>query len=219
MNSVHDMGGMHGLGPLVRHANEPVFHHPWEGRVHGLNAAISAWRKWNLDAFRQALESIPGADYLRMTYYERWLCAVTKLSVDAGLVSREEVASGRPADGQTRSIPPLRPEMILPGFRAGAPKSRPVDATPRFSLGDRVRARVINPPTHTRLPRYLRGHEGEIAAHHGAHVFPDSNALFQGQNPQHLYTVQFRATDLWGPDANPRDTVRADLWEPYLDHA
>jgi len=26
MNGVHDMGGMDGFGPVVREANEPVFH-------------------------------------------------------------------------------------------------------------------------------------------------------------------------------------------------
>jgi len=33
MNSVHDMGGMQGFGPIQREVNEPVFHAPWEGRV------------------------------------------------------------------------------------------------------------------------------------------------------------------------------------------
>jgi nitrile hydratase subunit beta len=54
---------------------------------------------------------------------------------------------------------------------------------------------------------------------HGAHVFPDTNALFQGENPQPLYTVKFRALDLWGEAASARDTVCIDLWEDYLERA
>ena len=50
MNGVHDMGGMHGLGPVQHEQNEPVFHAPWEGRVFALNLAAGAWRKWSLDA-------------------------------------------------------------------------------------------------------------------------------------------------------------------------
>lgn len=219
MNSVHDMGGMDGLGTLAPEPDEPLFHAPWEARVLGLASALGAWGKWNTDVFRQAQERLPAAEYLRMSYYERWFTVYASLAVDAGLISREEIAAGRPAPGEPKATPKLRPEMIVPAFLAGSPKTRPVESAPRFTAGEHVRARIINPATHTRLPRYLRGHAGEITAHHGAHVFPDSNALFQGENPQHLYTVRFRATDVWGPDANPRDTICADLWEPYLDHA
>ena len=70
---------------------------------------------------------------------------------------------------------------------------------------------------HHRLPRYIRGHFGEIILYHGAHVFPDTNACFAGENPQHLYTVRFSAEELWGGDASLRDTVTADLWESYLE--
>jgi len=218
MNSVHDMGGMEGLGRLQIERNEPVFHAAWEGRVMGLNAALSAWRKWNLDVFRHEQERIPAAEYLRMSYYERWLITVMSLAQQAGLVSNAEIFSGRPDRSSAPATPPLRPGMVGAN-RKGSPKVRPTTVTPLFSLGDHVRARIINPTKHTRLPRYLRGHAGEVTTHHGAHVFPDSNAQFHGESPQHLYTVRFRARDVWGEEANPRDSVYADLWEPYLDHA
>ena len=73
MNGVHDMGGMHGMGPVQHEKDEPVFHARWEGRVYALNRAMRAWRKWNIDADRHEIELIPPADYLRMSYYERWL--------------------------------------------------------------------------------------------------------------------------------------------------
>ena len=78
-------------------------------------------------------------------------------------------------------------------------------------------ARDINPIGHTRLPRYVRGRLGTIECHHGAHVFPDSNARFEGENPQFLYTVHFEARELWGKDANPADAIYVDLWEDYLE--
>jgi nitrile hydratase subunit beta len=82
-----------------------------------------------------------------------------------------------------------------------------------------VRTRNIHPPTHTRLPRYARDKQGVIIALRGAHVFPDTNAQFQGENPQPLYIVKFEARALWADAANPRDTVCLDLWEDYLEPA
>ena len=36
MNGIHDMGGMHGMGPIKYDKNEPVFHERWEGRAWAL---------------------------------------------------------------------------------------------------------------------------------------------------------------------------------------
>jgi nitrile hydratase len=58
-----------------------------------------------------------------------------------------------------------------------------------------------------------------VTALHGAHVFPDSHAHGNGEDPRPLYTVRFAAQELWGHQANPRDTVSLDLWEPYLEFA
>jgi len=85
-------------------------------------------------------------------------------------------------------------------------------------MGDRVRTRNMNPATHTRLPRYCRDKPGTIVAVHGAHVFPDSNARGEGENPQWLYGVRFEARDLFGDDTTAT-AVHADLWEPYLEPA
>jgi nitrile hydratase len=60
---------------------------------------------------------------------------------------------------------------------------------------------------------------GEVVRWHGAHVFPDANAAGRGEDPHHLYTVRFSAQELWGEAADPRDSVRLDLWEPYLERA
>lgn len=219
MNSIHDMGGMQGFGPLVREAEEPLFHAPWEARIVGVMPALGAWRKWNSDVFRQTIESVPAADYLRTSYYEKRLNALTTLAIEAGLLSREEVATGQVAPGTPKLTPCLAPEAVSEVMARGVPKSRPALAPARFAIGQRVRPRNIHPTTHTRLPRYVRGRLGEVRALHGAHVFPDSSALRQGENPQHLYAIRFSARELWGEDANARDSVCLDLWEPYLEPA
>ena len=101
----------------------------------------------------------------------------------------------------------------------GRPARRDVAVTPRFPVKQRVRARNIHPTGHTRLPRYARGKVGEVVRDHGVFVFPDTNALFQGEKPQHVYSVRFAARELWGEQASPRDAVYIDLWDDYLELA
>ena len=220
MNGVHDMGGMHGFGPIKPERDEPVFHARWEGRALALQLAAGAWRKWNIDASRHSRELIPGPEYLRMTYYEKWIAGLIELLVQTGLVTRTEVEKGRPAPGTTKAVPPLTtaqvPDLLL---SRGVQYTRDVQATPRYKAGDRVRARNIHPTGHTRLPRYARGHAGVIRHDHGVFVFPDTNAHFLGEQPQHLYSVRFEARELWGETAPAQDAVHLDLWDSYLDPA
>ncbi|HLW48344.1 MAG TPA: nitrile hydratase subunit beta [bacterium] len=219
MNGVHDMGGMHGMGPVRHDPHEPVFHEPWEGRVFALNVAMRAWRKWNIDAGRYEIELLPPADYLRMSYYEKWFARLIALLVKTGLVTRREVETGRPAPGSPKVEPALAAPHVLSLVRNGAAASRQVPVAPRFGVRQRVRARTLNPVGHTRLPRYVRGRVGTIERDHGVYVFPDTNALFRGENPQHVYSVRFAARELWGDQASSRDAVYVDLWDDYLEPA
>jgi nitrile hydratase beta subunit len=220
MNGIHDMGGMHGMGPIRHETNEPVFHERWEARAYALDRAIRAWAEWNIDEGRHAIELLPPADYLRMSYYEKWLTRNIALLVQHGLVTREEMESGKAAPGSPKSTPALTAAAVL-----AAPAQRPSFERPnsgakaRFKAGDQVRARNINPAGHTRLPRYARGRQGTIDRHHGVFVFPDTNAHFLGEQPQHLYSVRFAARELWGDGASPRDFVYLDMWDSYLEHA
>jgi len=111
----------------------------------------------------------------------------------------------------------LSPADVAQVLYRGAPTERATDTRAAFKAGDKVRAKTINPPTHTRLPRYVRGRIGTIERVIGYHVFPDSNALGAGENPQWLYTVRFDGRELWGGDADPGVTVSVDAWEPYLE--
>ena len=97
MNSVHDMGGMHGFGPIQPEKNEPVFHGRWEGRVFALDRLVRG--KWNAGASRYQKELIPPAEYLRISYFEKVLIGLTGLLIKNGLVTRAEVDNGKPARG------------------------------------------------------------------------------------------------------------------------
>lgn len=218
MNGVHDMGGMQGMGPIDPEPNEPVFHARWESRVFALRRAMGAWRKWNIDATRYQVELVPPAEYLALGYYARQFVAFLVMLERHGFVTRGELASGT-AEPQSTATPALRPEQARALVALGVPTSRPIDSPPRFEVGQRVRARDLNPIGHTRLPRYVRGRVGTIARQHGGFVFPDTNAHFRGEHPQHLYSVRFEARDLWGADAGPRDGIYLDLWDGYLDPA
>ncbi len=217
MNSVHDMGGMHGLGPIAPETDEPVFHLAWETRVLALTLAVGAWGKWNIDASRHQRELIAGRDYLAMSYYEKWLTGLIELIVKTGLASRSEIATGRPVKGASRLVPPLNAARVASVLAAGGSFTRDVAAPARFVAGDEVRARTINPAGHTRLPRYVRGRRGVVERDHGVHVFPDSNAHGAGECPQRLYGVRFAARELWGETSAKRDTVHLDLWDAYLE--
>lgn len=184
-----------------------------------LNLALGAWRKWNIDAGRFQIEQVPPADYLRMSYYEKWLARIIELSVKRGLVTRAEIESGQPAAGSTKATPPLTADNVPSMLRGGAGAIRNVPAIAHFKVGQRVRARNINPAGHTRLPRYARGKTGTVDRNHGVYVFPDTNAEFLGENPQHVYSVRFAARELWGDQASPRDAVYIDLWDDYLEPA
>jgi nitrile hydratase len=217
MNGVHDLGGMHGMGPIRYEKNEPVFHALWEGRVYAMNRALGAWHKWNLDAWRHDIELLPPSDYLRMSYYEKWLATLEKRVVKYGFVTEEELASGKAAPGTNKATPALTPELARRIGR-GIPSGKDPSIPPQFQVGQRVRARNINPSGHTRLPRYARGKTGQIARDHGVYVFPDTNAQYKGEKRQHVYSVRFASRELWGEQASPRDSVYIDMWDDYLEH-
>ena len=218
MNGVHDMGGMHGMGPIVREANEPVFHHAWERRVLALSLATSALGQWNVDMSRHARERMPAAQYLAATYYAKWLYGLELLLLETGLVTREELEMGR-ARGRRSGQRVLEAADVQKFLTKGRGFRLPDDVPPRFKPGDRVVGRNMQPTGHTRLPRYVRGRHGVIDRDRGVFIFADANAMGLGPKPQHLYSVRFGARELWGADASPRDAVYVDLWDDHLDPA
>jgi nitrile hydratase len=213
------MGGMQDMGPVRYEKNEPVFHKTWEARTFALQVAAGAWGKWNLDASRHQRELIPPAELLSMSYYETWLAGLLELLVKRGLVTGAELESGRPAGGSPKLMPPLTADQVPPRVARGRPARRDIAVAARFQAGQQIRAVNMHPIGHTRLPRYVRGKLGTIYRDHGVFVFPDTNAHFLGEKPQHVYSVRFAARELWGRQAAPHDTVYIDLWDDYLEPA
>ena len=143
----------------------------------------------NVDAFRHAIERLDPVTYLTAGYWGRWLGALERLAVE--------------------DDPTLRRESRL--------SRRAVDRAPAFAAGARVRVRDYFPAGHTRMPGYVRGRRGTVAAGHPAFVYPDSHAHGRGENPQHVYSVRFEAGELFGASADPASTVHVDLFEDYLE--
>ncbi|MDP9374601.1 MAG: nitrile hydratase subunit beta [Chloroflexota bacterium] len=220
MNGVHDLGGMHGFGPIQREENEPLFHAAWEARVFGIMRVARAQQEYfTLDAMRHGIERMPPAEYLRSSYYERWLASVEYNMSEQGLIDGDElearVASLREHSGA--DPPRAREVAVLPQAREAPPKSSP--PMPRFAVGDVIMTRNVHPVGHTRLPRYARGKRGVIHRAYGPQTFPDTNAHGLGEQPQPLYSVRFVGSELWGDSAEPGQVVYLDLWDSYLDPA
>ncbi len=167
-----------------------MYHEPWEGRVAALSRRLMA--NSTVDRFRYTIEQMPPADYLTSRYYERWLWAAERLSTDPG---------------------------ILDGLRHAArldPPSGEPATPPRFSAGQTVR--VGNPVTtgHTRVPRYVRNHEGTVLRRSCAWPHPtDSAATGRYGSPEHVYAVAFAGRDVFGSDAD--HVVVVDVWERDLE--
>jgi len=216
MNGAQDLGGMQGFGPVQPEPNEPVFHAEWEKRAFALTLAMGMPGGWNIDMGRFARENRPPGEYLSMSYYQIWFAALESMLKERDLVSDNEITAGH-ARGTPKPVKRvLSPGDVLKVLHRGGPTERETNTHAAFKPGDKVRTKNINPPTHTRLPRYVRGHVGTIERVIGFHVFPDSNAQGAGENPQWLYTVRFDGRELWGPDGDPTSTVSVDAWESYL---
>ena len=219
MNGVHDMGGMDGFGKVEPEPNEPVFHAPWEGRVMAMNRAMGAVGVWNIDIGRFSREMLPAHVYLASSYYRKWFLGLEQMLLERGLIAADEVASGH---AKHPAMPLARGNFTVDDVQRIMTRgsfSRPPQGAARYKPGDRVRAKNIHPVSHTRLPRYVRGHVGVVERLHGSHVFPDTVVAGQGESPQWLYTVCFDSRELWGDDADPTVKVSIDAFEPYLDPA
>jgi nitrile hydratase len=219
MNGPHDLGGAHGFGPVVPEADEPPFHADWERRVFALTLAMGGTGTWTLDMSRRARENIPPAEYLASSYYEIWLKGLERLLREQGLASAAELEAGKAGEPPVALARKPTADKVAAGLARGAPTEREPAAPALFKAGDPVRARIINPTSHTRLPRYVRGRNGRIGALRGAHVFADASAAGRGEDPQWLYSVAFDAAEVWGPDGRAGDEIVIDLWEPYLERA
>lgn len=219
MNGIHDMGGMHGFGAIPDIENETAFHHEWERRMFALNMATGALGLWNIDQSRAEMEATPAEEYLRGDdYFRRFLLRLERLAVSHGLANPSEIEAGHRVEPPSSGLTALTPERLAVNVAVGSPSARPKTRARLFNDGDRVRARMLNPATHTRLPRYVRGHLGVVVHTHGMHVYPDHSALGR-PDAEWLYSVVFDGRQVWGEECEPGCEVVVDAFEPYLEHA
>jgi nitrile hydratase len=219
MNGVHDMGGMHGFGPIEREANEPRFHYDWERRVFAIRVASPIPIP---GGSRHNIEQMPPADYLNTSYYEKWLQSRLQGFIDAGVITAEELEArlAEFRDNPDAQVPrreaPEQVQAALARLLSWKSSRREADLTPQFAVGGAVQVRNLHPPNHTRLPRYVRGQSGTVTRYYGVYDLQDT--MPEGVEPpvEPLYAVRFDSRDLWGEAADVNSVVYLDMWESYL---
>jgi nitrile hydratase beta subunit len=237
MPEVHDLGGRaEYFAPVPHDPDEPAFQQRWEERVFGMVALVQMALNKTPDQFRWETEQLPPKKYLP-SYFGRWLAALeNEMTRDGYLADGEVDAKLEKRDGKRgRKALPIgrtaislvvratsRPTLpswlltkVLPHVFGAA---RPTFRKPAFDIGDVVRVRARS-DGHTRQPSYVTGKIGIITAHFGAAAFPDARAVGRREPPQHIYTVAFSGSELWGTRAEPGTEIRIELYEPYLEEA
>ena len=221
MDGIHDLGGKQGHGKVDKgQPNAKNFAERWQAAVFTMSNVGPKCGAWtNTDTFRHGVERISPTAYLTHGYYGRWLGGIETLLVEAGVLSQSEITTRALAIGAKES------DLIAaqPNEKAARPFEQPLangaqralKQAPAFEIHAQITTSHQSVPGHTRLPAYARGKTGTVIKHHGVWVFPDSNAHGEGEQPQHLYTIAFRASDLWD-NGEPDVQVSLDLFEPYL---
>lgn len=219
MDGIHDLGGREGFGPVDVSTEYDGFHADWEARMFGIVRTMGRGEDWNLDWFRHCRELIDPVDYLSRPYYDQWLQSYAAMLINSGLATTDEIASGK---SQAPLTQPTSEPLPATDVQAQINRSQRFDgaasAPARFAPDNVVRTVDHGISTHTRLPAYARGATGIVTHYRGDHVYPDTNALNQKQYMA-LYTVSFKAGELWGDAAHPDDEIHLDLWEAYLEPA
>lgn len=218
MNGVHDLGGMHGFGPVARDQSEPPFEFEWVPAVIAMQAATVP-AVASIDEFRHAIERMDPVHYLRSTYFEHWLDGMTRYCVEKGVATAEDLAA-RVAHFEGNASGEAKPLADQSGWvsrrRPGPLHRRTQSSPPRFQIGDAIRTNRDQPVGHTRLARYARGRCGVIVGYRACFVLPDA-AAHGREESAHLYSVRFSAAELWGASAEAGTSVFIDLFERYLE--
>ncbi len=217
MQGIHDLGGMEGF-TLPERDTGRVPAEEWERQVWGLLFALG---NPVLGVNARDTERIPPALYLAMPYYARWLHVQERAALERGLVTEAEL---RDPDGLVEPVDdagytPPSPAEILGLLAADRSAELDLDVPARFAAGDAVATRNDFPFGVTRMPGYVRGRRGVVRRDHGVHAFQDTPPPGAEPRPQHLYSVRFAASELWGARGHPRDSVHVDLWDDHLEPA
>jgi hypothetical protein len=89
MRPYHDLGGQP-AGPVQRSEHEYAL---WERRVHALLLLLADPQRnvISVDELRRGIESLGATEYERITYYERWIASITRVLLEKGLITPEEL--------------------------------------------------------------------------------------------------------------------------------
>ena len=225
MKLPHHIGGLEGLDDQRISFEKRVFVEDWETRIFGIHVALMALRsdEWTWGDLRQSAEAMNPLAYFQYRYYEKWLGGITAHLLDRGYFTPKELsaATARFDDDTSATLPeraePAIDEQVIRYLRQGSsPRRGP--ATPAYALGDTVT--VADPPAadHTRLPGYLRGHQGTVER-----IFEGNYAYFFSTgpdgigDPQAVYLVRFEPREIWGERAEANaGPLYAELYEAYL---
>lgn len=219
MQGIYDLGGMDGFG-LPEPDQESSFSEDWERSVWALLFSVSI--PGVATGGRRAIEAISATRYLSMPYYARWLEIQEQALLRSGVVTAEDLRN--PNGPQTApdlgaGFAPLTPAEVIGFLTQDSSAKLDVELASRYSVGDGVITLDAYPAGHTRMPRYVRGRRGVVAKDHGVFPFEDDLPGGAAGRPQHVYSVRFESSELWGPRANPGDVVYVDLWEDHLREA
>ena len=223
MDTVHDIGGRQGFGPVhwQKDRDEKAFHEEWQGRAWALCWCMYAnWHGkpeiWTLDWARHVRERIDPIDFLTRDYYDQWVQSLAATLIDNGAIRLEELV---PAAGADKSVGHADPSTSRAGPSTDVSITQSGEyqsGAPLFAKGDGVRMKMSIAASHTRLPAYGRGRVGVIEDSHGPR--PLADASVRGViKPEPLYTVAFEAGDLWPEAQGRRQRVFVDAWESYLE--
>ncbi|TDR94338.1 SH3-like domain-containing protein [Enterovirga rhinocerotis] len=95
----------HDLGGVPRFLCEEIDIEPHEltdfdRQVDALRQLLSAKELMTVDELRRGIEEIPEEDYLRLSYYQKWIRSITATLIRRGVLTAEDVAAR--IDGASR---------------------------------------------------------------------------------------------------------------------
>lgn len=222
MDGVHDMGGMHGFGPVVEPGGELPYHERWEPRVFAIHMLIGYERLGAGPGGRPVREEMDPADYLAASYYERWIFSAERRLERKGTIAPGDVERMMDRLREGEPEPAHRDAAMARRAVTSLKSAEPMDPPPAnasFGLGQSVRVKRMHPPGHTRCPRYARGAVGVVEAVRGADRLPDKAVYGEHVSPEPVYSVAFVSRQLWGTTQEGDWTVLLDMWESYLEPA
>jgi len=194
MDGIHDVGGRQGFGPIKITDTDLPFPTDWEARAFGITNSVTSASDYSSDKFRYTREQLPPLEYLTAPYFEQWMRCAMSMLVGSGLVTAEELATGRSDGTIPAGVGPAKTkEEARAGTRAPVKFDGPFNGAPEFASGDGVMVKLNAPRGHTRLPQYVRGRFGHVVCYHGAHGVPEDN-IKNIKTFEPFYTVAFALT-------------------------